>query len=567
MRFFRPAVFSALTLTFSDVADAIVVGQRMGEVGLAAIAMTLPFYMVMNIFMHGFGIGGSVHYAKCYGEGKVQEAKDSFHLTMQCGLLISIALALVVNVFPQFCLGVLGTVPSDGILYESTASYLRIIAGGAPLFFGVYMLNYYLISDNQAQRANLGFTVGNVVDIGLNIVLVLMFHGGVEGAAISTLIGLSVTLAFYIPALTTKRQGLCLPKKLVPWNWRESKLRFRTGFSTSIQYIFQLLFLLLANHLLMDQLGMMGVAVFDMIQNVWFLLFYSYNASAKSLLPLASTLYGEKNMQGVKQTCKVALLAGLMLGGIAIAMIAVFAESVCGLFGLTDPATVVVGVSALRIFCTSASFAGISIILASYYQSVGQEHQAYVVELLRGGLVLWPCALLIGFLAPHYFWYVFPITEVLSLVVFFLWAHQTKPSTQPFDPEDVFSYTTDGQIDDVSAMTDAIETFCQSHHATTFQSYYAVMATEELSLAIVREGFPHHGKCMIQLTIIALPEGELEIHLRDNAKDFNPFTLETDLVNGEHVDMDAMGVLVIKSRANSFFYRRYQGFNSLIVRI
>ena len=35
----------------------------------------------------------------------------------------------------------------------------------------------------------------------------------------------------------------------------------------------------------------------------------------------------------------------------------------------------------------------------------------------------------------------------------------------------------------------------------------------------------------------------------------------------EAFDMDGMGVLVIKKRAKEFFYRRYQGFNTLIIKI
>lgn len=31
--------------------------------------------------------------------------------------------------------------------------------------------------------------------------------------------------------------------------------------------------------------------------------------------------------------------------------------------------------------------------------------------------------------------------------------------------------------------------------------------------------------------------------------------------------MDAMGMLVIKKQAKDFFYREYQGFNTLVVRI
>ena len=46
------------------------------------------------------------------------------------------------------------------------------------------------------------------------------------------------------------------------------------------------------------------------------------------------------------------------------------------------------------------------------------------------------------------------------------------------------------------------------------------------------------------------------------------FALDTSRASrDEAFDMDGMGVLVIKKRAKEFFYRRYQGFNTLIIKI
>ena len=62
--------------------------------------------------------------------------------------------------------------------------------------------------------------------------------------------------------------------------------------------------------------------------------------------------------------------------------------------------------------------------------------------------------------------------------------------------------------------------------------------------------------------------GVLELHLRDDATTFNPFALDTSRASrDEDFDMDGMGVLVIKKRAKEFSYRRYQGFNTLIIKI
>ena len=56
--------------------------------------------------------------------------------------------------------------------------------------------------------------------------------------------------------------------------------------------------------------------------------------------------------------------------------------------------------------------------------------------------------------------------------------------------------------------------------------------------------------------------------MRDDATSFNPFDMNTEKASADgDFDMDSMGVLVIKKRAKEFFYRRYQGFNTLIIRI
>ncbi len=70
------------------------------------------------------------------------------------------------------------------------------------------------------------------------------------------------------------------------------------------------------------------------------------------------------------------------------------------------------------------------------------------------------------------------------------------------------------------------------------------------------------------MTLAAQLDGDFTLHIRDSTVSFDPFSLETKGVNSAAgVDIDAMGVLVIRQKAKEFFYRRYQGFNSLVVRI
>ncbi len=76
-RMWGPAIISSAGWALSDIADAVVVGQRMGAVGLAAIALILPVYMINCMFAHGLGLGGSVRYSRL--GRKPGEAVDSFN--------------------------------------------------------------------------------------------------------------------------------------------------------------------------------------------------------------------------------------------------------------------------------------------------------------------------------------------------------------------------------------------------------------------------------------------------------------------------------------------------------
>ena len=112
-RLWGPAMLSSLGWALSDIADAVVVGQRLGTVGLAAISLILPVYMINCMIAHGLGLGGSVRYARLLGEGRAAEAARSFSQVLWLALLLSTLTALLGSVFLTPLLALLGTTPEE----------------------------------------------------------------------------------------------------------------------------------------------------------------------------------------------------------------------------------------------------------------------------------------------------------------------------------------------------------------------------------------------------------------------------------------------------------------------
>lgn len=130
----------------------------------------------------------------------------------------------------------------------------------------------------------------------------------------------------------------------------------------------------------------------------------------------------------------------------------------------------------------------------------------------------------------------------------------------------MFQRTIPSTAEDVGAVSQELETFCQTWNAQARQQYFVTMAAEELCWPFCTR--LRDVRRVVQITVIALEDGEFELHLRDDAVTFDPFSLETGRAgSGESFDVGSLGVLVVKKQAKSFFYRRYQGFNTLIVRI
>ena len=82
-RMFWPTLASAFGLALGDIADALFVGIRIGNVGLATMSLVAPVYMIYNVLDIGIAIGASVHYTQALGKGKAKQGIAVFSQMLQ----------------------------------------------------------------------------------------------------------------------------------------------------------------------------------------------------------------------------------------------------------------------------------------------------------------------------------------------------------------------------------------------------------------------------------------------------------------------------------------------------
>ena len=562
-RQYAPALISSLVLSLGDMADGLVLGNTLGHIALAALALAMPVCQVFNTVMMALGIGGSVRFSTRMAQGQRDEALSGFHGVVCFAVLFGAAIALLGNLLLTPLLSLLGTTPADGRLFTAAAGYLRILLLGTPLLFLNYTLHFFLPNDNMEKQASFAFTAGNIVDIVLNILLVLVLKMGVEGASIATVAGQAVSSVLSLLAVRRHRGTLTL-KHLRP-DFRKAAKDFRIGLSCSVQYLFSIVSLLTVNNLLIRTSGSIGVAIFDVILNLSCFMTNLFDAATKSALPVVSTYCGERNRSGMKQA-GILCLKYTVISGLVLALLVFLApEAVVRLFGIDSPDILAQARSALRLFACSIPVAALGIMLGDYYEACQQPGRTLFLVFFRSLLQI-PVALALSSFLPGWFWALFLVSETLSLIFFMFW-QKFRPAPAD-DEERIFRKTLYSNSAEISETTGEIMNFCERWNATPLQQHMTMMAMEELCIAMMENGFKGKADGFIQIVLLAGTDGIFELHIRDNADSFNPLAMEpAGSVTDENVNLNAIGIMAIKKKAKQFYYRHYQGFNTLIIRI
>lgn len=561
-----PSVLSSVGYAFSDMADALVVGRRMGETGLAAISLCLPVYMLINLIMNAFAIGGGVRFSGLLGSGNEKEAVDCFNHTVRTSFLSGAAFALIMNIFAPQVLSILGAGEKGTQLYTACGTYMRIISAGSPLLILNVVFSGFLRNDNNEVIAARGFIIGNITDLSLNILLVLVFDFGTAGAAVSTVIGSAVAIACYMPAIVGKKRNIIGLSRLKP-DFRQVFSCFGVGFSTSVQNLFQFIFLLIVNRVMLSLGGEAFVAVFDVVYNISFLIIYLGEGTSEAAQPLVSTFAGEQSEADCVLVRRLAVVCAAVLSVIAAAAIAVFAGDIAWIFGISDE-MLATAAYAIRIYCAGAVFIACNTVLSRYCQSKEDSRGAFIGVLLKNLLVAAPCVVLFSTFGKDSVWFAFPVSEAVSLALFLLYYVIAEKRRTLFDENRIFRVTLSGNDAEISSLLDGCEAFCDKWQANPTQKYYVTLVIEEIVASIVRNALGRSPDGKIRITLLAMPNGDFMLHVLDNATEYNPLSKRgKNKADCADFDIDEISVLLIKKKTKKYLYRQCIGFNSLTVRI
>lgn len=228
-----PVFLGQLLQQFYNMADAWVVGNFADNDAFAAVSSAGSLIFFITGFFSGIAIGGGVVISRYVGADNKDMISKSIHTNFLFGVLASI-LATVVGVLlvPQLLIWM--KVPESVVV--NSKMYFSIYFGGVStvIMYNVGMSILRALGDSIHPLYYLA--VSSVTNVVLDLLFVAVFHWGVAGAAIATVIsqGLSAVLCIVqMSRLQDETARLCLKK--IKFHKKIMGEVIRQGLPTGIQ--------------------------------------------------------------------------------------------------------------------------------------------------------------------------------------------------------------------------------------------------------------------------------------------------------------------------------------------
>lgn len=232
VRFAVPLLVGNLLQQFYNITDSIIVGQFLGKEALAAVSASFFIYYFIISLVIGVGSGTTVVISQLFGAKqyqKVQLTFSSFFIFMLVGGII-LSIAGIIFAEPVFRL----TNTPEEVIPQAVA-YFRIYIGGTFLFVTFNSIISILRGVGESVRPMLFILITTVLNIAFDLLFILVFKWGIEGAARATVVSQGIGMCIALAYVNNTHPLLSIKKQDMLFDWKLFKESLKIGLPTSVQ--------------------------------------------------------------------------------------------------------------------------------------------------------------------------------------------------------------------------------------------------------------------------------------------------------------------------------------------
>ena len=413
-----PGGISMLASSLFMIFESIFVGKFVGTTAFAALGFAFPV-LVMNFALAELvGVGSSVPIAIFLGEGKCDKANNYFTgsilLTVCTGIFSG---ALIYALCPAF----LSFMGAEGDMLKYGVGYLRTYAIFSPITPLMFSLDNYLRISGKTKTSMMVNIAFSLITILLEALFILVFHWGVEGAALAASIAMMMCIAFIIALFSTRKLQLKFTKPHISLEMVRQILK--NGISPFLTNISGRLFSVVMNVFLLYFGGEAGVAVYTVVMTVISIFEQLMYGVVDALQPAVGYNYGAGRYDRVISLEKHVVGTALAISGVGLTLMLAI-PGVLATPYLEDMSLLPLTIFAVRIGAVTYVSRWCSMSVQCFFMALEKPKRAMAISIASA--CVFPLLLIPVFLPLKLtgLWWNYPIamllTAILAIVILLL---------------------------------------------------------------------------------------------------------------------------------------------------
>ena len=414
--FFFPILLGTFFQQLYNTIDSVIVGQFVGKEALASVGGSSAQIVSLVVgFFTGLSSGAAVTIAQFTGAKKEETANAGLHNAYAIAAAGGIALTFIGILAAPLMLRLMNT-PAQ--IMDGSLIYLKIYFAGI-LFVLVYNMGSAILRAAGDSKSPLYILIiCCVINIVLDTVFVLLFHMGVAGAAIATLIAQAVSAVLVTLKLIRSGGLLHLSLRKIRFHGTLLKMQLKLGLPTGFESI---LFAItnIAIQAAINTFGTDTTAAWSAYGKLDAIFWMVSTAFGISITTFVGQNYGAGKMDRVRRSTRVCLCMDLVVSFVLVAVL-IGARTILFRLFTTDDAVVQIGADML-LFITPWYIVYVFIeILGGSLRGRGNVIVPVVITLLGVCVlrIIWLAGVLKISPTIHAIIFSYPVTWVITALAF-----------------------------------------------------------------------------------------------------------------------------------------------------
>lgn len=380
-----PAMAAMLMVLIYNLADTFFVGQTHDAYQVAAVSLAMPVFLMFMAVGTVFGMGGTSVISRALGQGRTDYAKKVCSFCMWGCVVVGVVMAALFLIFMEPILTMVGA--SEGT-WAYAKSYLTIVSFGGPFVLISNAFSNIIRAEGKSAEAMMGQLLGNLLNVILDPIMILILDWNITGAAIATLIGNIVGACYYILYFVRGKSSLSVSIKELSQPEKVCGPVCAIGIPAALGSVLMSVAQIIINSQL-AKYGDMAVAGMGVAMKVVTITGMVCMGLGQGVQPLLGYCVGAKLWERFKKAFRFSMLFALSLGAVMTVICYLFTNQIVSAF-LSDPAAYSYAVEFSRILLTTSFLFGVFYVLINTLQAMGAATPALIINLSRQGIIFIP---------------------------------------------------------------------------------------------------------------------------------------------------------------------------------